>query len=193
MSEALAQVHVIVVAGGAGSRLGGVSKPELELGGVSLLDRALQAVEGAHRVVIVGGPRRDGVLWTVEDPPGGGPAAAVAAGLRALEAEGRADWTLVLGVDTPLAAQAVPLLMAARDRDGAWLVDADGREQPLVAVYRTSALAQHAQGDLAGAPMRRLVGELDMCPVVDPAGLARDVDTWADVEHWRALHPEPEA
>lgn len=193
----------VVIAGGAGSRLGGASKPELVVGGVALVDRTLAAVSGARAVMLVGGPRREGVGWTVEDPPRSGPAAAVAAGVAALAAAARgggvspAPWTVVLGVDTPRAEQAVQALLAAREGDGgalvdgatsfdgAWLVDGEGREQPLVAIYRTSALAAHAEGDLIGASLRRLVGGLAMIAVPDTAGLSRDLDTWDDARFWK--------
>ena len=197
----------VVIAGGAGSRLGGASKPELVVGGVALVDRTLAAVAGARAVMLVGGPRREGVGWTVEDPPRSGPAAAVAAGVAALAAAARgagagaaagpAPWTVVLGVDTPRAEQAVQALLAAREGDGgaspvgatsfdgAWLVDGEGREQPLVAVYRTRVLAAHAEGDLIGASLRRLVGGLAMIAVPDTAGLSRDLDTWDDARFWK--------
>jgi molybdopterin-guanine dinucleotide biosynthesis protein A len=174
----------IILAGGRGERLGGVAKSDLVLGDASLLDRAVAAVTGAAEVIIVGGSRRDGVLWTVEDPPGGGPAAGVLAGIASL-ADGRdpAPWTLVLAVDTPGASDAVPALLGARAKDGAWVVDGEGRVQPLLAVYRTGALG--SDGDPHGAPMRTLVGGLDMVPVADPAAAAHDVDTWEDVDFWK--------
>lgn len=174
----------IIVAGGRGERLGGESKPELVLGGRALLDISLDAVAGARAVVVVGGPRRDGVAWTVEEPPGSGPAAAVAAGVAAL-AEGAAPWTVVIAVDMPRVGVAVEPLLSARGGDGAWVVDGDGRPQPLLAVYRTATLAARATEPLANAPMRRLVAGLDMAEVRDAQGAARDVDTWDDVTYWK--------
>ena len=176
----------VIVAGGAGTRLGGASKPDLTVAGQTLLARTLEAVSGARGVVVVGGPRVDGVAWTVEDPPGSGPAAAVAAGVAAL-ADGAAPWTVVLGVDTPLAADAVARLIAARDdgSDGAWLVDAEGRKQPLLAIYRTEALAARCEGTLANASLRRLTAGMDMVAVRDAEGLSRDLDTWDDARFWK--------
>lgn len=191
----------VIVAGGAGRRLGGVSKADLVVGGVTLLDRTLEAIGGARRTVVVGGPQRDGVEWTVENPPGGGPAAAVAAGIAALALPG-APWTVVLGVDTPLAAVAVPALLAARAGDGSWMVDQAGREQPLVAIYRTRALADRvaaltaaggpealsvAGGSeaLAGLSLRRLVEGLAMTAVPDPSETSHDLDTWEDAQYWK--------
>lgn len=182
----------IIVAGGRGSRLGGVSKPDLSVGGMTLLDRTLAAVAGARRVVVVGGPTRDGVTWTLEDPPGSGPAKALAAGLAALS--DHAPWTCALAVDTPRAADAVPRLVAAVadaggeggvGGDGAWVVDAEGEAQPLLAVYRTAVLLDGTRDLEDGTSMRRLVGGLTMVAVPDPDGAARDLDTWGDAEFWK--------
>jgi molybdopterin-guanine dinucleotide biosynthesis protein A len=80
---------LIVLGGGEGRRLGGVSKPDLLLGGRRLLDRVLDAgADCAPRVVVapetVEAPH--GVLRTLEDPPAGGPVAGIAAGLALLRA-----------------------------------------------------------------------------------------------------------
>lgn len=182
------QWDAVVLAGGAGTRLGGVSKPDLVVAGTALLERTLQAVAGASTVVQVGGPRREGVTWTVEDPPGFGPAAALAAGVTALGTD-HAPWVVVLGVDTPRAADAVPLLIAARTGDGAWLVDDTGREQPLIAVYRTQALVERIRREpmRQGGSLWRMVEGLELSRVEDPAGLSRDVDTWEDAQYWEGV------
>ncbi|MDN4476535.1 NTP transferase domain-containing protein [Demequina sp. SYSU T00192] len=177
----------IVVAGGRGSRLGGVSKPELVVGGSTLLERALDAVAGAASVVVVGGPRAEGVRWTVEEPAGGGPAAAVAAGIAELAREREpAPVTAVLGVDTPLAGEVLPpLLDAAADDRGAWAVDAGGFAQQLLAVYPTSMLAERCTGDLAGTSLRRLVEGIPMAGLSASGDLARDLDTREDEDYWK--------
>ncbi|MGW2299809.1 NTP transferase domain-containing protein [Streptomyces sp. NPDC001809] len=76
----------VVLAGGAARRLGGADKPGVRVGGRPLLDRVLAACRGAERTVVVGAPRPTvrPVRWTREDPPGGGPLAALDAGVRAL-------------------------------------------------------------------------------------------------------------
>jgi molybdopterin-guanine dinucleotide biosynthesis protein A len=105
----------IVLAGGRGSRLGGVVKPAVSVGGRRLLDIALAAVAGARRVVVVGDiPVPDGVLRTREDPPFGGPVAGVEAGFAALAADRRAPWTVLLASDLPDAEAAVATLLASR-------------------------------------------------------------------------------
>lgn len=190
----------IVLAGGEGSRLGGVSKAEVLVGGRPLLDHVLEAVPGARQVVVVGPDHlaRQGVPTVLEDPPLGGPVAGIDAGLRHLDAAGGdADLVLVLACDVPLVAAAVPRLLAALDAeptaDGAHLVDASGHAQ-IVAVLRRSALAAAlaglaADGGAHGVSMRRLVGGLRMVQVADQDGQGADADTWDDVRRLDSLMP----
>lgn len=197
----------IVLAGGEGRRLGGVSKANVEVAGRRLLDHALDAAAGARRVVVAGPEAlaRPGIPTVLEDPPLGGPVAGVQAGLAHLDAlAGPEDnaVVLVLACDVPLATVAVPRLLialdAAADSDGAVLADADGREQTLVAVYRRgalrAALAQVAgpDGTVHGTSMRRLTEGMTLARVPDPEGLAGDADTWEDVARLEErLRPKP--
>ncbi|MFC8565963.1 NTP transferase domain-containing protein [Streptomyces sp. NPDC057245] len=183
----------VVLAGGAARRLGGADKPGLRVGGRALLDRVLAACAGARATVVVAGPRPTvrPVIWAREDPPGGGPLAALAAGLRYTTAE----YVLVLSADLPfLAEDAVARLLSALadgDADGVLLTDADGRDQPLVAAYRASALRRELpaltrdRGGLAGLPLRRLTGALRLTRVPD-AVASFDCDTWDDIATARA-------
>ena len=193
MNPELPQFAAIIVAGGAGTRLSGVSKPELMIAGRSLIERTLDACLGASHVVIVGGEhlRRHDALWACEDPPGSGPAAGLCAGLAALDAAGDVSpLVLVLGTDMPHAQfGAAVLLERARDgadgADGAWMVDSSGIAQPLLAVYRRHAIAARCASDAGpGASLRRVTGGLDMIAVEDVHDASRDVDTWEDVEYW---------
>lgn len=87
------QYDAVILAGGRGSRLGGIDKAQLMLAGSPLIERPLAAAAGAGRVVVVGPDAlaRPGLLLAREDPPGGGPAAGTAAGLEALIAWRLAD------------------------------------------------------------------------------------------------------
>ncbi|GEK23005.1 molybdenum cofactor guanylyltransferase [Cellulomonas xylanilytica] len=104
----------IVLAGGRARRLGGASKPDVLVGGVPLLDRALAAVVDAAHVVVVGPPRvaRPGVVTVLEDPPDGGPVAGLAAGLDALPGDGP-ELVVVLACDVPGAARVLSALLTA--------------------------------------------------------------------------------
>jgi molybdopterin-guanine dinucleotide biosynthesis protein A len=168
----------VVLAGGGGRRLGGVDKPALPVGGRSMLSRVLDAVAGASPRVVVGPARPDlpaGVVQVREDPPGGGPVAAIAAGLAAVSAPG-GDLVAVLAADLPfLTSDAVAAVLAAAAEsavDGAVLVDAGGREQWLCGVWRMAALrARLADLDPpAGRSVRQLVAGLRVTTVTMPAG-----------------------
>jgi molybdopterin-guanine dinucleotide biosynthesis protein A len=191
----------VVLAGGAARRLGGgTDKPALTVGGLPLLDRVLAGCAGARGVVVVG-PERATVLpvrWVREQPPGGGPVAAVAAALPQVTA----GVLLLLAADLPFfsASVAEALVAALAEEpggepavDAAVLVDADGRDQPLAAAYRavplraalTALVAAHG-GDPAGLPLRRLVGGLATRRLPDRTGAALDCDTWDDLARARA-------
>jgi molybdopterin-guanine dinucleotide biosynthesis protein A len=164
------------------------------LGGRRLIDRALEAASAARQVVVVGPAdvAPPGVIVTLEDPPDGGPVAGIAAGLAALTPG--SDLVLILACDVPRAAGARAALLAAVDSDrpgagsadGAVLVDADGRVQPLVGLYRRRSLdaalaALAAGGGVRDASVHRLLRPLRLVRVPDPGGNALDVDTWEDL------------
>ncbi|WP_399886711.1 NTP transferase domain-containing protein [Streptomyces sp. BBFR51] len=189
----------VVLAGGAARRLGGADKPGLRVGGRALLDRVLAACAGARSTVVVADPRPTArpVTWVREDPPGGGPLAALDAGLRHTTAE----FVAVLSADLPfLAGPTVRRLLstlAAGDADGVLLTDGDGRDQPLVAAYRAPALRRELaaltrdreeradRAGLTGLPLRRLTGALRLTRVPD-AVASFDCDTWDDIAIARA-------
>ncbi|MDT5040276.1 MAG: hypothetical protein QOE51_1261 [Actinoplanes sp.] len=177
----------IVLAGGTARRLGGVDKPQLRVAGRSLLDRAVQAVRAAERIVVVGPeqPVAGPVTFCREEPPGGGPVAAIAAGLAATAA----DVVVVLAADLPWVAPAVPVLLAAVPASGvALLVDGSGRPNHLAAAWRRADLnrALARVGNPSGAAMRALVADVVQVRVPDAGGWGRDCDTWDDVAEARA-------
>lgn len=177
----------VVLAGGSGRRLGGVDKALIDVGGQDMLTRVLTAVAGAQRIVCVG-PRRDidtSVTWCREEPPGGGPVAALAAAVPVLAA----DLVLVVAVDMPFVGTATvtSLLAAVGDLDGACAVDDAGRDQPLLGAYRRSRLAAAlgGLGEPAGQRVRDVVAGLDLRRV--PVGAAAiDCDTAGDLRAARA-------
>ncbi|WP_406365966.1 DUF6457 domain-containing protein [Streptomyces sp. NBC_00645] len=243
----------VVLAGGAARRLGGADKPGVRVGGRALLNRVLAACAGATRTVVVAEPRGTArpVEWAREDPPGGGPLAALDAGLR----HTAAPYVVVLSADLPFLEEGTVrrLLDTLRDDgthltppasgndrpdhagdhpgsglgpdrartgsatvpetgetvrtgpvgapgttgghrghpDGVLLTDPDGRDQPLVAVYRADALRREltvlaaAHGGLSGLPLRRLVAALDLTRLSDPVA-SFDCDTWDDIATARA-------
>ncbi|MFF7143624.1 MULTISPECIES: NTP transferase domain-containing protein [Streptomyces] len=182
------EYDAVVLAGGAARRLGGVDKPGVRIGGRALLDRVLGACAGAAVTVVVADPRTTArpVVWAREEPPGAGPVAALDAGLR----RSTAARVVVLSADLPFLEEGTVrrLLGGLRTSgaEGALLTDAEGRDQPLVAVYRSAALRRELarlSGEhtgLDGLPLRRLVARLGLTRISDPVA-SFDCDTWDDI------------
>ncbi len=206
---------VVVPAGGGARRLGGIDKPSAPLAGRPLLEHLLAGLTGpgglpAGVAVAVVGPARTAaaectVLPCREEPPGGGPAAAVGAGVAALEADGLlAGVVVVLPGDAPWSPAAVPVLLEAlRGHPGAATavaVDAGGRRQVLVAAHRTGPLQQRLArlraggGGLVGVPASRLLpADAELVEVPVEAAVVADVDTPQDLAAARAAAAAREA
>ncbi len=187
----------ILLAGGRAARMDGTAKPLLEIGGRSMLATAAAAAQaaGAHPVTVVA-PVLDAALpvtWVREDPPFGGPAAAVVAALRSWPEADDPAWTLLLACDLPSAGAAVrrlvaDILLLPSDTDGVCLGDASSRPQWLVGAYRTARLRAAASTLPEGgrdASMRALLDDLAVAVVAVGGDLTRDVDTWEDLEEAR--------
>jgi molybdopterin-guanine dinucleotide biosynthesis protein A len=203
----------MVLAGGAARRLGGVAKAALEVGGRSLLERVLAAVPDARPRIVIGPAQLAAglpvdVAITSEEPPGGGPVAAAAAGLSLLPPG--IGFVALLAADLPFLTRAavsdLRRVAAAPTLDGALFIDSAGRRQLLCAVWRTSSLTSRIgalrveRGRLGGVPLRDLVGGLRIgqIPAYRRPGADSgpppwfDCDTEADLtsaERWVDEHP----
>jgi molybdopterin-guanine dinucleotide biosynthesis protein A len=181
----------VVLAGGRAARLGGQAKPQLIVGDRPILAAVLDAVADAERRIVVGPPQPvpPDVLLTREHPAGGGPVAAIGAGL----ADAGTDVVLVLAGDLPfLTAELVGRLRERLTGDGVLVVDDTGRDQYLLGAWRTTALwsaVTAARGPtslrkvLAPLAVRRL--RLEVPPGQPPPWL--DCDTPADLARARAM------
>jgi molybdopterin-guanine dinucleotide biosynthesis protein A len=172
----------VVLAGGRARRLGGIDKTMIEIGDTTLLERVLNSVTDASTVVVVG-PRqttRVSAVWTRERPRGAGPVHALRAGLTYVTA----PLVAVMAADLPFVSREVTqrLIVAARDRDGAIVIDDDGRDQMMLGMYATEALRARLSriANTVGASMGELIDGLDLQRVADAAA-AFDCDTYDDV------------
>lgn len=178
----------VVLAGGTGARMSGVEKAGIELEGRTLLEHALDAVVDATEVVVVGDPVPTGSAATFvrEDPPYGGPAAALLTGLGALRSE--PSTVVVLAVDMPRVTPRTVrrLRQAMAGRDGAALVDGAGRQQLAMALdVGTLRATAPPYESWHGLPLRDLLAPLDLVAVAAVGDEDRDVDTWADLRDLR--------
>ncbi|WP_435741876.1 molybdenum cofactor guanylyltransferase [Nocardioides sp. SYSU DS0663] len=180
----LESFSAVVLAGGRAARLDGVDKASVELDGRTLLAHALDALVDAAEVVVVGDPvpTERPVTFTRESPRYGGPVAGLLTGRDALLHP--TPRLAVLAVDMPrvTAATVRRLHEAAAGRDGAALVDPDGRRQ-LALVLDTARLDAVRPGheEQHGAPLHRLLAPLDLVEVAPTGHEHRDLDTWADL------------
>ena len=184
----LRDITLIVAAGGKSTRMG-QDKRFLPLDGESLLARTLRKgrAAGFRSIVLVAeGTREDlttlaaefGALLVTDEIPAQGPAAAIAAGLAAVETE----WSLVLSGDMPFYDfELVRTLLPYADGDTQVILPTlSGYWQPLAALYRRDAgavfAAAIARGDRKlGIILRELA--VREVPLTVDAGLLFNVNT----------------
>jgi molybdopterin-guanine dinucleotide biosynthesis protein A len=166
----------MVLTGGGSVRLGR-DKATTVVSGRRMIDRVLAQIPAEVPVVVVGpdpGTDRQ-VTVTREDPPGGGPAAAIGAGLPHVDTE----WVAVIAADMPFAVDVVIGLLNRLGSAQAVVPQAQDHPQPLCALYRAEVLRAL---DLApGTSMRALLADLDVDYAhADPQAFI-DIDTPADL------------
>jgi molybdopterin-guanine dinucleotide biosynthesis protein A len=188
--DTLPPYTAVVLAGGKAARLGGQAKPQLEVGGRTMLAAVLDAVGDAESRVVVGPPQAvpPDVLTMREEPPRGGPVAAVRAGLAAVDT----DVVAVLAGDLPfLTGGLVHELRERLTGDGVLVVDDTGRDQYLLGVWRTATLRTALAGTSGPTSLRKVLAPLavrrlrpEVPPGAPPPWL--DCDTPADLARARA-------
>jgi molybdopterin-guanine dinucleotide biosynthesis protein A len=173
----------LLLTGGRSRRLG-VDKAGLLVDGVTLADRGAALLRATCDPVLEVGSGRTTLPVVREDPPGGGPLAALAAGGDALAGRGHRGAALVLGVDLPSMTEA--FLAYLRDWPGEPTVvpASGGRLQPVCARYGADALV--AAGSLVAGGVSSLHALLDVVDhdVVDESrwGAVAPPDVLADVD-----------
>jgi molybdenum cofactor guanylyltransferase len=189
------RVTAVVLAGGASQRFPPDKLSEV-VDGTSVLDHALASLPEQFLIVVVGAVREVArqVIFTSENPAGGGPAAALVAGLRRALKESN-EVIVVLPADAPLGGQAAGILLNRLDgepsADAVVGVDAQGREQPLQLAVRPAAaealVAAAGPRGAAGVAARRLLDALRpglLTQELAPAELW-DIDTADQLLAWR--------
>ena len=191
----------IILAAGTARRMGGVSKIELELHGRSLVAHVIEGarVAGFEPLVVAppGLELPDGTARCLEDPPFGGPAAGLLAGVHHSP---DADRYALLAGDAPYAPRALPALLAALRPGSSTSVaydvarpdPQDGKASFLPSVVRGEALRARADtlapGGAHGLSLRDLLGDLSCIDVAVPdrASVISDVNTWEDFRDLRS-------
>lgn len=139
-----------LIAGGAGSRLGGADKAWLQRGGVPQVLRLAKRLSGETTSVLVSANRdfpryaEVGLMAIPDRHAGIGPIA----GLDALAAACTTPWLLTVPVDLVDVNDCLLRSLAAAGGEGAFAIDDDGA-QPLVALWRVDALREAVSPALA--------------------------------------------
>lgn len=202
MGTAPAPVVSVILAGGKAERLGGIDKTRLHVGADSVLQRVLDAAPAGERIVV--GPHDEndptlthgGVRFVREDPPGGGPLAAVGRAVQELAANPSTTTVLLLGGDMPfLDAATLRALQERSAKDGRIhaLRDESGRTQYLAAAWPLGLLrdgldaVRESHGGVAGVGLHRLYTSAPESVLHDAGpGESLDIDTPADLAAARA-------
>lgn len=172
-----AETSALILAGGKATRLGGVDKRELLVGGRTIFDRQCEVLRPRVAEILVSSPRAVPGFRTVADAvPGGGPLAGIAAGLAAATT----PWLLVIAGDMPYVSGDLLDLILGRAAAG---IDAVGIRigelpVPLLCLLRTGAARPAIEARLAGARLKasRLLtdGDLRVAWLDEPAVRAID-------------------
>lgn len=179
----------IIVAGGGAKRLGGIDKPWININGTPIIEHVVKAARNLASPIVIVGERHaewslaSDVEWTLEEPRGGGPVAAIRAGLATLPAD--INQVLLLAADAPLIAQALEQLCAGDMTSDGKAILSQNRLQYLVScVVRAPFEVAVARG---GDSMHSVFDHLQIEAV--PFDVM-DADTWEDVARIRALARE---
>lgn len=182
----LSDVSALVIAGGQGRRLGGTEfgdKMQVLVDGRRLIDIVLASIPDDVGVVLVG-PELETerpVLQVQERPIGGGPLAAIAAGVEVATT----PWVAIVPGDAPRAGLSIePLAAAIGDGDVAAVAEStSGRLHPLIALWRRAALvgALGTVSPLTNRAASTLYRSLRPITVVDEGCWGLDVNSPADL------------
>lgn len=174
----------LLLTGGASRRMGS-AKAALELGGLSLAQRAAGVLTEVCETVLEVGPGYSGLSAIQEDPPLHGPLPALAAGGRELERRGHRGGVLLLAVDMPFVTPFLLSSIACHADESVCVVPvAGGQPQFLCARYSPTALL--AARRLVADGERSMKALLERVPVnwmEEPEwGKVAGVDAFADLD-----------
>jgi molybdenum cofactor guanylyltransferase len=174
----------LLLTGGASRRMG-TDKASLVVAGARLADRSTRVLTEVCTPVLEVGPGYTRLDAVREEPPGGGPLVAIAAGGRALRDRGLSGPAVVLAVDLPLVTAAA--LAFLRDFPGPDTVVpfVAGQPQPLCARFSAEALERTSEAVARGEDsVRRFLASLPRVQWVGPRmwGGVADERAFADVD-----------
>ena len=179
----------LLLTGGTSRRMG-IDKATIEVAGERLADRGARLLISVCSPVLEVGPGHTDLDAVMEDPPGSGPLAALAAGGRELRRRGHEGPAIALAVDLPLVTEDFLRFLDRFPGQGTVVPFVSGEPQPLCARYAAEDLARAEEavrsgeravrGFIAALPEVQWAGPRMWGTVADEATLA-DVDTPQDL------------
>jgi molybdopterin-guanine dinucleotide biosynthesis protein A len=197
MDSGATRVSLLIFAGGRGSRLGGVRKATLRVGGQTILERVLAALgpladESLALVHDDDWPAIDGLRFIVDPKPYAGPLVALAHGLRAASG----GVCLLVASDMPFVSrEAFAFLLRLQQTDDRQAVApfVDGyvesmhavvqRDVLLEAINRAQAIGEHRLFKVLESLDARLVTTEELQTVDPELRTLFNVNTPEDLEH----------
>jgi molybdopterin-guanine dinucleotide biosynthesis protein A len=181
----------LIYAGGAGTRLGGVDKAAIVIGGITLERRARAHLAPCDEILLSTGPHGASDSHALPDDPGDppGPVAALNVALRWWLGQGRPPAILLtVAVDAPgLPKTYAETMLEGAHRHGAVHAHCAGMDHPTHAAFRfdllEQALAERPKSPKAALALMNSV-PLDFADA--PSQPFRSVNTPDDLVHWRA-------
>lgn len=142
-ARSAAPVAGILLTGGRSRRMG-FDKASIAIDGVPAAVRTARVLSAVAFPVVEVGPGRSGLASVREDPPGSGPLAAIAAGVRSLSEAGHDGAVLVVACDLPLLTEAALGMLAEWPGRSSVVPVVAGHPQPLCARWSGADLGSAA-------------------------------------------------
>jgi molybdenum cofactor guanylyltransferase len=188
-SDPLAQIAVVIAAGGEGTRIGG-AKPDQPLGGLRLIDHAISWARrhGDKVALAVQDPSTDwgsNLPLLIDRQPDFGPISALASAFRFAVQQERTG-LLLIGCDLPfLPEDLLARLYAAGRGQGVVIPTSHGRDHPMAALWRPDIAALGNYIDQGGRSLWGFSKIVGSALVEWPCGA--DDDPFANINDHAAL------
>jgi molybdopterin-guanine dinucleotide biosynthesis protein A len=189
MPELSLSVAAILLTGGQSRRMGR-DKSQLIMEGSTLALRTARLLRLVVETAVEVGPGVSGLPAIIEDPPGGGPLAALVAGRGILRELGHTGGALAIACDLPLLSESLLNLLVEWKSSGSVVPVVQGRPQPLCARWSAGDLdatqEMFMRGDrtlhqLLARPHLHLLGASEWCDAAHEEQFS-DIDTPEDIE-----------
>ncbi|HVF56703.1 MAG TPA: molybdenum cofactor guanylyltransferase [Pyrinomonadaceae bacterium] len=150
------EIEGFILAGGASSRMG-IDKAHLRLGGLTLVERAAAALGAVAGKISVVSSKRDAGVWGLPVVPDVHAGRGALGGLHAALLDSRAPWAAVVSCDLPFVTGELFVKLSSflsDDLDAVAPLQADGRIQPLCAIYAPARCLAVAEDFLRSGELR---------------------------------------